>query len=352
MLYYCNDCFICTPNLSDYNKHIKTMKHCKKVMSKNTSASASVSVSASASNNIKNNTVQHNQDANDNNTHQELNIKSKQCKYCGVCYTYSSGLSRHMKSCNSKITNRSNTQPLTQPPSDANVMNMMMNTIIEDNCAMKRMFADVMKNTTDLIKSNQDLMATQQATTDKVLELYKHNTVSSSITNNNIYNHKGDNHFSITVFLNETCKDAMNMSDFVNSIELSSEDMENVGRNGYVKGISSIFIDNLKNTDVHKRPIHCSDRKREVLYVKEHDKWEREDINCDKMKDAVRTVEHKNLVILNEWAKQHPECENSDTCANDTYMKFSKNVLDGEDDNILKVVKNIAKETVIERNNL
>jgi hypothetical protein len=305
------------------------MKHCKKVMSKNTSASAS------ASNNIKNNTVQHNQDANDNNTRQEPNIKSKQCKYCGVCYTYSSGLSRHMKSCNSKITNRSNnqsqsqsqsqsqtqsqSQSQTQPPSDANVMNMMMNTIIEDNCAMKRMFADVMKNTTDLIKSNQDLMATQQATTDKVLELYKHNTASSSITNNNIYNHKGDNHFSITVFLNETCKDAMNMSDFVNSIELSSEDMENVGRNGYVK---------------------------------EHDKWEREDINCDKMKDAVRTVEHKNLVILNEWAKQHPECENSDTCANDTYMKFSKNVLDGEDDNILKVVKNIAKETVIERNNL
>jgi hypothetical protein len=221
----------------------------------------------------------------------------------------------------------------------------MMNTIIEDNCAMKRMFVDV-------IKSHQDLMATQQATTDKVLELYKHNTTSASITNNNIYNHKGDNHFSITVFLNETCKDAMNMSDFVNSIELSSKDMENVGRNGYVKGISSIFIDNLKNTDVHKRPIHCSDRKREVLYVKEHDKWEREDINCDKMKDAIRTVEHKNLVILNEWAKQHPECENSDTYANDTYMKFSKNVLDGEDDNILKVVKNIAKESVIERNNL
>jgi hypothetical protein len=346
MLYYCNDCLICTPNLSDYNKHIKTMKHYKKVISKNTAVNALAP--ATASNSIKNNIVQHNQYENDNNTHQETNIKSKQCKYCGVCYTYSSGLSRHMKSCISKITHSSNnqiqTQSQTQPPSDANVMNMM-NTIIEDNCAMKRMFVDV-------IKSHQDLMATQQATTDKVLELYKHNTTSASVTNNNIYNHNGDNHFSITVFLNEKCKDAMNMSDFVNSIELSSEDMENVGRHGYVKGISRIFIDNLKNTDVHKRPIHCSDRKREVLYVKEHDKWEREDINCDKMKDAVRTVEHKNVVILNEWAKQHPECENSDTRANDTYMKFSKNVLDGEDDNILKVVKNIAKETVIERNNL
>jgi hypothetical protein len=144
----------------------------------------------------------------------------------------------------------------------------------------------------------------------------------------------------------------MNMTDFVKSIELSTEDMENVGRNGYVKGISSIFIDNLKNTDIHKRPIHCTDRKREILYVKEHDKWEREGINCQTMIDAVKRVGHKNELILNEWAKQHPECENSDSRANDVYMKFARHVQDGEDENITKIIKNIAKETVIERNSL
>ncbi|NBO71696.1 hypothetical protein EBV26_14640 [bacterium] len=253
-----------------------------------------------------------------------------------------------MKTCNGTKTE----QTQITNPTDSNVMNIM-NMLLQDNVAFKKIIADVVKNTTEIIKTNQDLMANQQSTTDKVLELCLNNTNNAaSVTNNNIYNHNGDNHFSINVFLNEKCKDAMNITDFVNSIELSTEDMENVGRNGYVKGISSIFIDNLKNTDIHKRPIHCSDRKREILYVKEHDKWEREGVNSDNLIKAVKTVEHKNITILNEWAKQHPECENSDTRANDTYMKFSKNVLDGEDDNILKVVKNIAKETVIERNNL
>ena len=252
-----------------------------------------------------------------------------------------------MKTCNGTKTE----EPQITNPTDSNVMNIM-NMLLQDNVAFKKIIADVVKNTTEIIKTNQDLMANQQSTTDKVLELCLNNTNNAtSVTNNNIYNHNGDNHFSINVFLNEKCKDAMNMSDFVNSIELSREDMENVGRNGYVKGISNIFIDNLKNTDVHKRPIHCSDRKREVLYVKEHDKWEREGVNSDNLIKAVKTVEHKNITILNEWAKQHPECEKSETRANDMYMKLSKHGYDGEDENILKVVKNIAKETVIERNN-
>jgi hypothetical protein len=224
-----------------------------------------------------------------------------------------------------------------------------MNTIellLQENVVFKQMIVGVVDK---MLKSNQDLLANQQATNDKVLELCKNN--AASVTNN-IYNHKGDNHFSINLFLNEKCKDAMNITDFVNSIELSMEDMENVGRNGYVKGISSIFIENLKNTDIHKRPIHCSDRKREVLYVKEQDKWEREGVNSDNLIKAVRTVEQKNIIMINEWAKQHPECENSDTYANDLYMQLSKHGYDGEDDNIVKVVKNIAKETVIERSNL
>ena len=170
--------------------------------------------------------------------------------------------------------------------------------------------------------------------------------------NGNMTNNSNNKTFNINMFLNEECKDAMNMTDFVKTIELDTDDMEDVGKRGFVKGISKIFIDTLKNTDIHKRPIHCTDRKREVLYVREDDKWEREDINSQTMINAVKRVGHKNVLILNEWAKQNPECEKSCTRANDVYMKLSRGVLDGDDDNITKVVKNIAKETVIERNNL
>jgi len=345
MIFSCNICNFYTLNRYDYKKHVQTKKHISKCCISHLDEPNNENEDYTEKNEIVLNIVDNsNEQNNESITPKIINHssnKNRKCKYCGLCYAYSSGLSRHMKTCNgvgteqTKITNTN----------DANIVNMM-NTILQDNVAFKNIIADIVKN-------QQGLIANQQATTDKVLELCLNNSNNAaSVTNNNIYNHKGDNHFSVNFFLNEKCKDAMNMSDFVNSIELSTEDMENVGRNGYVKGISSIFIDNLKNTDVHKRPIHCSDRKREVLYVKEHDKWEREGVNSDNLIKAVRTVEHKNIGLLNEWAKQHPECENSDTRANDMYMKFSKNVLDGEDDNIMKVVKNIAKETVIERNNL
>ena len=347
MLFSCDVCKFYTLNRYDYKKHVQTKKHLSKCGISHLDEAKNEKDENEYST-IDNEIVLN---LNDNSNHaykspitpkkinRSLN-KTQTCKYCGLCYAYSSGLSRHMKTCNSIITE----EPQITIPNDVNIVNMM-NTILQDNVTFKNIIADIVKN-------QQDLMANQQATTDKVLELCLNNTNNAASVTNNIYNHKVDNHFSINVFLNEKCKDAMNITDFVNSIELSTEDMENVGRNGYVKGISSIFIDNLKNTDVHKRPIHCSDRKREVLYVKEHDKWEREGVDSDNLINAVKKVEHKNLVILNEWAKQNPECENSYTRANDTYMKFSKNVQDGEDENIIKVIKNIAKETVIERNNV
>jgi len=354
MIFSCNICNFYTLNRYDYKKHLQTKKHLLKCgishldeqnnenneNNENNKNEDSTYENEIVLNIVDNSNQTNNESITQNNINHSSN-KTRKCKYCGLCYSYSSGLSRHMKTCNRVGTEQTN---ITNP-NDVNILSML-NTLLQDNVAFKNIIADIVKN-------QQGLIANQQATTDKVLELCLNNTNNAaSVTNNNIYNHKGDNHFSVNFFLNEKCKDAMNITDFVNSIELSREDMENVGRNGYVKGISNIFIDNLKNTDIHKRPIHCSDRKREVLYVKEHDKWEREGVGSVKLINAVKKVEHKNLVMLNEWAKQHPECENSDTRANDMYMKFSKNIQDGEDDNILKVVKNIAKQTVIERNNL
>lgn len=171
-----------------------------------------------------------------------------------------------------------------------------------------------------------------------------HLTVNGNMTNNS--NNKT---FNINMFLNEECKDAMNMTDFVKTIELDTHDMEDVGKRGFVKGISKIFMDNLEKTDVTKRPIHCSDSKREVLYIKDDNKWEREGIHSKKLLNAIHTVEHKNVVLVNEWAKMNPQCENSDTQANQIYMTLAKHATDGDDDNIMKVAKQIAKSVVIDK---
>jgi hypothetical protein len=338
MLYYCNECIICTSNRADYNKHIQTKKHNNNLKKKGKKV---VDISESTNDpdaNVNTNVTLNVSDIPTNHIdeshHKKSFNKDKQCKYCGGCYSHLSGLSRHIKKCsgtfaiNSKVLSQQNDTHDTN-----NNINSIINILLHENAEFKQMIVDVMKN-------NQD-------TTNKVIEICKNN--QSSVTTN-IYNHKGDNNtFNLNVFLNEKCKDAMNMTDFVNTIEVTMDDMENVGRRGYVEGISSIFIDNLKNTDVHKRPIHCSDRKREVLYVKDADRWERDDVNSNKLKHAVLVVEQKHMGLVNKWADEHPGCEKSDNRANNLYMNICRNVTDGNDEKILKIVKNIAKETVIEK---
>jgi hypothetical protein len=141
----------------------------------------------------------------------------------------------------------------------------------------------------------------------------------------------------------------MNITDFASSIHLKITDLDDFASVGYVEGMSKLFIDSLRETDVYKRPIHCSDARRETLYVKDADKWEREGPENTKITNAVRVVEHKNIVLVNEWAKQNPRCENSSTKENTQYINMSRAVLDGDDKNIAKVIKKVAKEVVIEK---
>ncbi len=185
----------------------------------------------------------------------------------------------------------------------------------------------------------------------KMMELCKGGGISNSHNTTNSNNTNCNNPtFNMNMFLNEKCKDAMNMKDFVNSIQLNMTDLENVSRLGYVEGMSNIFIDNLQKTDVYKRPVHCSDIKRETLYVKEDDEWERDGPDHQKMTNAVLAVEHKNVVLVNEWAKANPRCMNSNTRENETYFRLSKAVTDGEKDgNIDKVIRKVAKRVVIEK---
>jgi hypothetical protein len=206
------------------------------------------------------------------------------------------------------------------------------------------MVIEVVKNNAELQKQNAELQ-------NKVFDICKHSTqINTTTTGNNNNHHNAHNKtFNINFFLNEQCKDAMNMSEFVRNINVSLADLENVGKVGYVEGISSIIIDNLKNTELCKRPIHCSDLKRETLYVKDENKWERSTIDNTRLKNAVRVVEQKNIGLMSSWADNHPECINSGTRANTAYMKLSDVVLDGEESNIQKVIKRVAKEVKLEK---
>jgi hypothetical protein len=214
-----------------------------------------------------------------------------------------------------------------------------------DNQLCKKMMIELLKTNRELQAQVIELSKKSQTTTHQlsssvgVLSNGDHNTIN----NNN-------QQYSLNFFLNEKCKHAMNMKDFVNSIQLNMTDMENVERLGYVQGMSNILINNLEKTDVYKRPVHCSDVKRKTLYVKENNEWEREATHRPKMSNAIIAMKHKYIALVNEWAKANPRCMNSNTRENERYMKLSKAVTDGDKEgNIAKVIKKVAKKVAIEK---
>jgi hypothetical protein len=214
-----------------------------------------------------------------------------------------------------------------------------------DNQLCKKMMIELLRTNRELqaqifeLSKKSQTIPPQLSSSVGVLSNGDHNTIN----NNN-------QQYSLNFFLNEKCKHAMNMKDFVNSIQLNMTDMENVERFGYVQGMSNILINNLEKTDVYKRPVHCSDVKRETLYVKDDNRWERDGPDHPKMMNAVLAVEHKNVVLVNEWAKANPHCMNSHTRENERYMKLSKAVTDGDKEgNIAKVIKKVAKKVAIEK---
>jgi hypothetical protein len=157
--------------------------------------------------------------------------------------------------------------------------------------------------------------------------------------------------------LNEECKDAMNIMDFVDSLKLQLSDLENVGKVGFVSGISNIIIKNLKALDVNKRPVHCSDTKREVLYIKNNDEWIKETDDKPLVKDAIKRVAFKNIRQINEWVKENPTCKDTTTKKFDQYNKIVMNSMSGvteqeQKDNIEKIVKNVTKAVAIDKYSL
>ena len=265
---------------------------------------------------------------------------------CGKKYNHHTSLAKHKRICVAIHTSSSvyapNDTPIVieveeQPPISDNIICANDNVTIT-----KEMFMTLLKDNQEMMKMIKSI-ADQQPS----VNIPTNNTTNS---NNTINSNNTNNTFNMNMFLNEKCKDAMNMKDFVNSIQLNMIDMENVERDGYVEGMSNILITNLQKTDVYKRPVHCSDVKRETIYVKDDNKWERDAPNHPKMVNAVLAVEQKNVAMVGEWAKANPRCMNSSYKENEKYFKLSKAATDGEKDgNIAKVIRKVAKNVSIDK---
>ena len=218
------------------------------------------------------------------------------------------------------------------PKFDAEMLNAFM-TIMKQNQEFKEL---MIEQSNEQHKHNQDIQ-------NQLLELAKEGKTINT-TNNS---------FNLHVYLNETCKDAINMLDYVNSLKLDLTDLEETGKLGYTNGMSRIFINGLKDMDVHLRPIHCSDLKREVLYIKEDNVWEKDNENRDKIKRAIRMIEKKNIMQIPVWIKAHPNCVISSNRENTPYLKMVMQSTGGENPaetaDMAKIITNIARAVVINK---
>ena len=198
-----------------------------------------------------------------------------------------------------------------------------------------------------ILKQNEDLQKLLVDQTNKIMEMAKE---GKNIINNN---NNTTNNFNLNLFLNEKCKDAINITDFVNSLVVTINDLEETARIGYAEGISKIFVNGLKQLDVYKRPIHCSDLKREVLYIKDQDNWEKDDDKTHLLQ-AIKVVGNKNIKQISEWQKINPHFKDPESKQNDKYLAMLCNVMSGGSQeettkNYDKIVRNIVKETVIDK---
>ena len=327
----CNVCdYICSKT-SDWYRHLATRKH-------------------------KTLTIPNNESIENAPSHAQLYI----CK-CGKKYKHRSTLSHHKKEC-SQIHN--------PPPDDTPYLVSSLNntpTIDIHNKYNQIQIASSHVNDQlqmniilELVKQNQEfkdlliLQSNQMMEQNKtMIEVAKNSNVNNTINNTNTSNSHNKT-FNLQFFLNETCKDAMNMKDFIKSLELSLPELENMGELGFAEGMSRVFVNRLNSLDVTKRPIHCSDVKREIIHIKDDNKWERDNANLDRLRKIIKQLTHKNILRVDDWKKANPGCTEYNSRKNDQYLKLNMEAIGPVDEveekrDFGKIIRRVAESTAIDK---
>jgi hypothetical protein len=302
-MFHCEKCDFTCSKMSNWNAHISTRKH-QKVINGNF-----ITIPAA-----------------DDTTCQ-----------CGKQFKHLSGLCRHRKKC--RFFELQQTQENTEPDQSepavivANNQDLIME-ILKQNNEFKNLLVE---QNTKLMEQNIKIMEMSKPT----------NVIHNTTTNNNTQ-------FNLNLFLNETCKDAVNMVDFVNNLKLEIKDLENVGRQGYIEGITNIIMKSLTTIEVSKRPIHCTDLKREIMYIKDDNEWNKDTSEKTQLRKFIGKVANKNLLQLEEWRELNPDCKNPGHQKYDFCIDMYKNALGGygnEEQNKFddKIIRNIAKCVLVDK---
>ena len=310
--YVCLCCDYYTSRNSDYIKHLSTDKHKKRV---NDSEMV----------------------VNDSNLSSK--VAHYECK-CGKIYKYDSGYYRHKKKCSLVNTVIHSSDTDTDSDSDSESAKKLH---------QKLQIYDLVKY---LMKENSELKNMMLEQQNLVLEMAKNGTTNTNNSNNTTNTNSHNKAFNLQFFLNETCKDAMNISEFVESIQFQLSDLERVGEIGYVEGISNIIVKNLNKLDITKRPVHCTDKKRETMYIKDENIWEKDE-EQKKLRKLIKKVADKNARLLPKFTEKYPDYKNYYSKDSDKYSKIIVESMGGSGNNDLekedKIIHNIAKNVVVEK---
>jgi len=298
-LFLCESCQYSSSKNSEYKKHLLTHKH----------------INTTNYNNL------------------DITLEKEYICDCGKKYNHRASLFNHKKKCIEHIKEEKDKEELFTKDDKIEIL-------IKENIDFKNIILDLVKNNGDFQKQTLDMQK-------QMIDVCK-----TSGTNNSYNNHSNNKTFNMQVFLNEKCKDAMNIMDFVNSMTLQLSDLEDVGELGYVEGISKIIIRKLNEMDVYKRPIHCSDIKREVMYVRDDDIWEKENSTYDKLRKAIKHITKKNGDLMIPWRDQNPQCMNNRHRLNDVYLRIMNQSMGGKGefvDSENKIIKKLSKAVYIDK---
>jgi len=382
MKYHCENCYYTTSTLQNYTKHIMTLKH------KTNTNNKFLAINGNIKNeqnifycNVCNfhckyksnyethlSTEKHKKNCilvNEGEPNKTIHI----CCQCNKEYSNYNALWKHKKKCIPVINEREPTelQNVFTPNNDINQPSFsatdlflevlkeskeLQQVLVEQNKELQNKLLEqnnkLLEKDNILIEQNNKLLEQNKEHQLQVLEL------ASKQGSNTINSHNKTNNFNLQFFLNETCKDAMNIADFVNSLQLTTDDFETTGKLGFIDGISRIFIKELKKLDTEKLPIHCTDFKRETVYIKDNDIWEKENDEKKRVKWAIDKIAKLNYNQIQQWQEKFPECRENNTPANEYFFRLVKVALGGygkeeQDKFSEKIMRNVLKEVVLDK---